>query len=361
LGDRADDEGEGMIARVVSPDALSEAEVAQWSALHRDLPSLASPYFSPAFASVIASVRSDVRVAVLEADGQTFGFFPFQRGTLGAGWPVGAMLSDYHGVIAEPDAAYDARALIRASGLKTWEFNHLVAAQTAFEPFQHSLWDSQQIDLRSGYERYLAGVESAHGPWLRELRRKARKLEREGGELTFQHHTDDSAALETLFRWKSDQFTRTGTVDLLKHDWIRDVLRKVHATQGAGFQGVLSLLLAGEQPVAAHLGLRSAGALHYWFPAYDPDFARCSPGLVLLLRLAESAALAGVDTFDLGTGDYDYKRRLSNRVAVVARGAVETPSLRAAAVRVRRTAKSLIRQTGVAPRIRVLARVLRSR
>ncbi|HLW95347.1 MAG TPA: GNAT family N-acetyltransferase [Solirubrobacteraceae bacterium] len=298
---------------------------------------------------------------MLEADGHAVGFFPFQLGAFGAGWPVGAMLSDYHGVIAAPDAFHDARALIRDSGLKTWEFDHLVAAQTAFEPFEQSRWESQQIDLRNGFEPYMTGVDKAHGPWLRELRRKGRKLEREGGELSFQLHSDDPAALETLLRWKSEQFTRTGTVNLLKHDWVREVLRKVHAAQSADFQGVLSLLLADGQPVAAHLGMRSGNTLHYWFPSYDPALARCSPGLLMLLRLAESAQRAGVDIFDLGTGDYDYKRRLSNRADVLAKGTVETPSLRAAAVRMRRTAKGLIRKTGIAPRVRLLARMLRSR
>ena len=207
----------------------------------------------------------------------------------------------------------------------------------------------------------MAGVEDAHGPWLRELRRKGRKLERENGELSFQHHSDDPAALETLLGWKSEQYARTGTVNVLKHDWVREVLRKVHEAQSAEFQGVLSVLLADGQPVAAHLGMRSGSTLHYWFPSYDPAVGRCSPGLLLLLRLAESAQLAGVETFDLGTGDYDYKRRLSNRVDVLAKGTVDTPSLRAAAVRMRRKAKSLIRQTGIAPRVRLLARTLRSR
>jgi CelD/BcsL family acetyltransferase involved in cellulose biosynthesis len=350
-----------MIARVVPPDALSESELDRWSVLHRDVPSLASPYFSPMFTSIIGSVRTDVRVAVLEVDGQTCGFFPFQLGTLGAGWPVGAMLSDYQGVIAAPDAPYDARALIRDSGLKTWEFDHLIAAQKPFEPFQQSRWESQQIDLRNGFESYIAGVEQAHGPWLQQLRRKGRKLERENGELSFQHHSDDPVALETLLRWKSEQYTRTGTVNVLKHDWVREVLRKVHEIQSAEFQGVLSLLLADGRPVAAHLGMRSRSTLHYWFPSYDPALARCSPGLLLLLRLAESAERVGVETFDLGTGDYDYKRRLSNRADVLAKGTVDTPSLRAAAVRLRRSAKSLIRQTGIAPRVRLLAQTLRSK
>ena len=361
LGERTDGQGDIVNARVVAADELTAAELALWAAIHRDVPSLASPYFSPTFSAIVASVRSDVRVAVLEASGRPLGFFPFQRGPLGAGRPVGAILSDYQGVIAAPDVAYDAKALLRDSGLKTWEFNHLVADQVAFEPFQHARYESQQIDLRNGYPAYVAGVQAAHGQWFKELQRKARKLERENGALTFVHHSDDPAALEILLQWKADQYDRTGTVNILEQDWVREVLRRVHEAQSAEFQGLLSLILAGDRPVAAHLGMRSGRTLHYWFPAYDPAVARCSPGLVLLLRIAESAELAGVETFDLGTGDYDYKGRLANRVAVVAAGTIETVSLAATAARIRRTAKGLIRDMGIAPRIRRAARRLRSR
>lgn len=295
-------------------------------------------------------------MAILEEDGQPVGFFPFQRGRFGMGRPVGTILSDIHGAVVAPDVQWDAQALMRASGLKLWEFHHLLASQAPFEPFHQIRRDSMQIDLEAGFETYLGGVEAAHGHSMRHLRRKTRKLEREHGPLSFVHHDGDPTALETLFGWKADQYTKTGTVNILEHRWVREVLGRVHATQGDDFQGLLSFILAEGRPVAAHLGMRSAGALHYWFPAYDPAFAPYSPGLILLMRLAEASQTAGVDTIDLGTGDYEFKRMLANRVVVVAEGAVTTPSAIAKAVAARRTAKTLIRRTGVAPGLRRIVR-----
>jgi CelD/BcsL family acetyltransferase involved in cellulose biosynthesis len=112
--------------------------------------------------------------------------------------------------------------------------------------------------------------------------------------------------------------------------------------------------------VAVHLGLRSGPVCHSWFPAYDPRFAAYSPGLILLLRLAESAPQAGITTIDLGSGGYEFKRTLANRSVATAAGAVELPSLAAAAGRSRRLAKSLVRRATIAPRIRRLARSLGS-
>jgi CelD/BcsL family acetyltransferase involved in cellulose biosynthesis len=120
----------------------------------------------------------------------------------------------------------------------------------------------------------------------------------------------------------------------------------------------LSIISADEQPVAVHLGLRSGPVCHSWFPAYDPRFAAYSPGLILLLRLAESAPQAGITTIDLGSGGYEFKRTLTNRRVMTAAGAVELPSLAAAAARSRRLAKSLVRRTTIAPRVRRVARSL---
>jgi len=347
-----------VIVRVVPAGSLSTRELARWSEIQRTVPSLASPFFAPEFTSIVAAARDDVSVAVLEVDQRVEGFFPFQRGRLGMGLPVGSILSDYHGVVLPDQTNLDARALIRSCGLTTWEFHHVVDSQPAFAPFHRVHAESMQIDLDDGFEPYLQWVQRNHGHSITHLRRKTRKLEREHGTIRFTAHTDDPAVLATMLRWKSAQYTKTGAVDILKQHWIRDVLGLVHRTQSDGFAGLLSIISADEQPVAVHLGLRSGPVCHSWFPAYDPRFAAYSPGLILLLRLAESAPQAGITTIDLGSGGYEFKRTLTNRSVMTAAGAVELPSLAAAAARSRRLAKSLVRRTTIAPRIRRVARSL---
>jgi CelD/BcsL family acetyltransferase involved in cellulose biosynthesis len=88
--------------------------------------------------------------------------------------------------------------------------------------------------------------------------------------------------------------------------------------------------------VAVHLGLRSDHTLSCWFPAYDVDLARYSPGLWLHLKMAEAAAQAGLRYLDLGKGDEEYKQSLKTGDLFVGEGWIERPSINARMRRLQR-------------------------
>jgi CelD/BcsL family acetyltransferase involved in cellulose biosynthesis len=136
---------------------LSEAEWRLWGEMQRDNPALDSPYFRAEFVRAVAEVRVDVHVTVLRENGNTVGFFPFQRGKLNLGKPVAGKLSDYHGVISRSDLSFAADKLLRASGLATWDFDHLVAGQNAFAPYARTEVGSPFLDLS----------QRSTGGWLR--------------------------------------------------------------------------------------------------------------------------------------------------------------------------------------------------
>jgi CelD/BcsL family acetyltransferase involved in cellulose biosynthesis len=89
-----------------------------------------------------------------------------------------------------------------------------------------------------------------------------------------------------------------------------------------GCTGTLSVLRAGGRPVAAHFGLRSERVLSYWFPAYDPNLARYTAGLGLLLRMAEESAGLGIRQIDLGRGQQRYKDEFATGELRIAQGRV---------------------------------------
>ena len=89
--------------------------------------------------------------------------------------------------------------------------------------------------------------------------------------------------------------------------WARQLLARLRLPQPDGFDGVLSTLYAGETLCAAHFGIRTGRVLHYWLSAYDEEFARCSPGLLLLMHIANEATERGIVRLDLGPGDEEYK------------------------------------------------------
>ena len=74
----------------------------------------------------------------------------------------------------------------------------------------------------------------------------------------------------------------------------------------------------------------SGATWHYWFPAYDANYRRYSPGRILLLEMIRSAAEFGVRYIDLGAGGEPYKEHVGNDAAKIASGSMELPSLVAA-------------------------------
>lgn len=158
---------------------------------------------------------------------------------------------------------------------------------------------------------------------------KERKLGRQAGTTRFVFDERDPDALRTLMEWKSAQYRRTGRRDRFAKEWINTLVRRLHELRSPGCSGVLSVLYAGERPVAAHFGLRSPTVLSCWFPAYDPEFAKYSPGLILHLRMAEAAAAAGIGMLDLGRGAAEYKDALKTGELTVYEGSVVRTGVRA--------------------------------
>lgn len=344
----------------ISARELDDGLQARWRELQRRNPDLGSPYFCPEFTLAVAAVRRDVRIVVMEEAGMPVGFFPFQRDWTGAGRAVGAPLSDAHGVIAEPGARWHAASLLRAAGLGTWEFDHLPASQAPFASFRTRLASSPALDLSPGFDAYLAAKREAGSRSLTELGRKRRKLERETGTIRFVEHEWNHRVLDQVFAWKSEQCRRSGTPDFFSWVWTRTLVSRLLETQTERFAGVLSALYSGEHLVAAHAGMRSDRVWHWWFPVYDHAFSAYSPGALLLLDVARSAAATGVEVLELGKGDDDYKRRFANLEIPLSEGCAARPSVAAAARDIKLRGEAMLRATRLADPLRpALRRVKR--
>ncbi|MFE0422387.1 GNAT family N-acetyltransferase, partial [Streptomyces sp. NPDC058953] len=280
------------------------------------------------------SGRPAARVAILwkdgEADGPPVGFLPFERGAFGRGRAIGLGVSDCQGAILRPGLGITARDLLTACGLAVWEFDNLEDGQEALGAAAAESFRSPAIDVSRGYPAYEDELRARAPKFLKTTLAKERRLARQAGDVRFVFDERDPAALATLMEWKSAQYRRTGRSDRFAKEWIAELVRRLHGSGETGCSGVLSVLYAGDRPVAAHFGLRSRTLLACWFPAYDPAFAKYSPGLVLHLRMAEGAAAAGIATLDMGRGDAEYKDSLHTRLLRVHEGAAVRPSTGAA-------------------------------
>jgi CelD/BcsL family acetyltransferase involved in cellulose biosynthesis len=313
--------------RLTNVAGMTDADWRLWLEIQESGAAYTSPYFRPEFTRAVAAVRDDVEIAVLVQDGQAIGYFPFQRGGLNLGKPVGGKLSDYHGPILREGACFHPQRIVCGCQLATWDFDHLVGPRQAFDPFITVRDRSPYLDLSEGYAAYVRQRRRAGSQVTIRAGQRARKLCREVGPVRLEYECDDDTAYQQLLAWKSEQYRRTGLADVFSYAWTLELLERLRLHRTAEFSAPLAALYAGGRLAAVCLSLRSRGVLHTWFTAYNPELERYSPGLLLFLKLAEQAESLGIRQIDLGRGSERYKWSLASAGHDIYEGTVACPSL----------------------------------
>ncbi|WP_429912836.1 GNAT family N-acetyltransferase [Glycocaulis sp.] len=311
--------------------SLGKTERDTWRSFQAADASFASPYFSLGFLDAMAAVRRDTRVLVIREAGAIKGFLPFHKGALGHARPLGGPLSDHHGFIAAPGTRFDLEAVLKAAGLKVFDFFGAIGTQTAFRDHAQLVDGSWVIDLSAGYNAWIETRSAVEPKAFRNLRARRRKLEEETVSFKFRIQDDRPEVLEKAIEWKSRQYRRTSHFDVFSVDWTRKLIDTLVKGGLDNASGLVSSLEVNGQLAAAHVGMRSDTVLHYWFPVYDPEFSKLGPGLNLLTEIARTLSGEGLREIHLGPGEYDFKRELASWQFPLASGYVAAPSLLGAA------------------------------
>jgi CelD/BcsL family acetyltransferase involved in cellulose biosynthesis len=343
-----------MQARVVNWDDVTAEEIEVWRRLQQTDTTCDSPFFCPEFTQIAASVRDDVKIAVLEEGEKAIGFFPFQLAARGLATAVAAGFSEFHGPIVESDREYTVEGLLEACGLAGWSYDHLPTCNGRFASFHQRIGGSSYLNLSQGFETYRE-AKRKESQVIDSVARKTRKLEREVGPVRFQLHNAGSEEFSRLLEWKSAQHLRTGVVDVFEQPWVVSLLRQVRDTQTEHFRGFYSVLSVASKPIAVHLGMRTKRVAHMWYPTYDQRFSAYSPRLIMMLRLARALADEGVERLDLGPGGQPYKDRLKSDSLPVAIGYAERSRIKSAVRRRLVTTRHWVRSTGEAVAGRLLS------
>jgi CelD/BcsL family acetyltransferase involved in cellulose biosynthesis len=175
--------------------------------------------------------------------------------------------------------------------------------------------------MREGFDSYLAETASM-GKSMRKQKTNLRLLNRDHGKIRFVADSRDDAALSAIFDWKAQRFSAGK-----RTPWVESVIEALYATRTPDFSGILSTLYAGDRLAAAHFGVRSDRTLYYWFPAFNPEFGRYTPGWLLIYLLLQHLESIKCDILDFGPGGEKYKEYFANSAILVHRGYVELPSL----------------------------------
>ena len=316
-------------ADILRPDALTRADAEAWRAMAAETPAFGSPLMGPDFAMLVGEVRPDAHVAVYRRAGETVGFLAHHRRPGGLGRPIGAPWSDRHALVTAAAPGFGWREALAAARLRAFRFTaladpHSVFAGAGLDGDDLAFAIAPDTPGEPYWERLRAGSPKR----FKNIRRLEHKLDREEGPLELTAGDASPEALQLLFRWKREQFRRTGLHDVLHPDWSRAMMQRLHGRGEAELTGLLITLRARGRVIAAHFGARAGGVYHPWLAAYDPDWAHASPGLVFLSMAVRAMPQAGLARYELSGGSSHYKVVFADREEALAHGAAE---LRAAA------------------------------
>jgi CelD/BcsL family acetyltransferase involved in cellulose biosynthesis len=314
---------------VIRPSALSIAESDAWRACLGGDPAWDSPFLAPGWARAVERAqrgsldiesRGGARVAVIEDDDGTRGYFPLRlRGAMAM--PAGAPMCDYQAVVSDGPLQLNAARLVSALKLDRLDFSHMLGDQPTFAPFLRGREISHGVDLSEGYADYVKAKAGQTG-LIKDLDKRRRKVEREVGPVRFEAFSTSRTALEKLIAWKRKLMRATGQTDIYEAGWPSRLLDDLFTSRDPDFGAVLFTLEFGDRLVAAHLHLRGRHTIHAWIIGHDDEVERYSPGLLLFHDIMRWMDHTPFHYLDFGAGDYRFKQQFANAGREIGHGFV---------------------------------------
>lgn len=286
------------------PAQLTEADRRQWSQWLAINPVLNSPYCELSYIEALFAVVPQARLARISRQGRTLAFLPFQlRGRVAQ--PLGAPLTDFHGLITAPDARIDLRTVLRALDLHRFEVSGWLGHNTTFSAGEAR--ERLYADVSGGFDAYYADQRAAQKKFFRNAERCRRNLDAAYAGLSFDWQAVTPDIIDWVIARKRDQYNRTGLHDVFACGWTREVLHTLAHRKSSDLRLMAGVYRNGTDVIAAEIGLSTPQDLHLWFPAYDRSAARHSPGILLSLDIMRAAAAEGIRRVDFGCADEPYK------------------------------------------------------
>jgi CelD/BcsL family acetyltransferase involved in cellulose biosynthesis len=290
----------------------------RWRHVQKSNSLFLGPCFHPELYRVAGEFFPQTKVGVVNHEGPYIGFLPYfvekKRSLIG---PVPGC--DYQALIESPGPSTDIMHIIKGLGYAAWDFENLIAEQLTPAPsFVLKENVSRKIVIPGTYDSYVQELKR-QGKSGKNLATKRRLLERDIGPIRFMSHTQDTGLLEMIYQWKTQRFGGFS-------EPLRKMIECILKTDKDGFRGCLSALYAKDTVVAVHFGMQADGTLFYWFPAFNPEMSKYSPGGLLLQELCSHLGDFQSSTLDLGPGGETYKDYFCNFKVALVCGSYELPS-----------------------------------
>jgi CelD/BcsL family acetyltransferase involved in cellulose biosynthesis len=298
-----------------------------WSALVTADPAgtfFHSPGFLKLYWEEFAERPEHLLLAFAEEDGEQVGAVAFERFGETLRFLGGTEVTDYMGPVAQPELqGAVAKELLAALGRREdWRtadlrglpedraWLDLLAEAAAAQGFSVEVAEDQNgvapfLPIPGSYEEYLANLPAK----LRhEIKRKARKLETEGGPFHVTLAQRDTLE-EYLDRFVALHRTSEGPKGVFMQPGMEIFFRRLgEAFLSRGVFNLTFIEVDGEK-VAGTIGFRFEGTYSLYNSAFDREWQQLAPGMVLVAEDIRIAIEAGCSAFDLLKGDYVYKYR----------------------------------------------------
>lgn len=307
---------------------------ARWLAVV-DADPLGTVFHTPAYLEVWADVlgaRATVHVHEVVVDGETVGVVPvaLQREGSPTGpqevvrFMGGTEVTDYPGPVARVEHRDTVVAAYLDRLLEDADWDEFVASGLVVGSGWDELWPKHaadrglpstgpavedvcpRVDLTGGFGAYL---DRLAGKQRHEMRRKARKLTRDAGDLELLEVApeDYDEALERFLAYNTATSDAKGRffANEEMQAWFRALADRLG--RGGGFR--LHELHVGGLPGAACVSLVRGDEWGLYNSAHDEALAMLAPGMVIVGELIQRAADEGATVVDLLRGGEDYKYR----------------------------------------------------
>lgn len=283
-----------------------------------------TPQYLKLYWEEFAQQPEHLLLAFAEEDGVQVGAVALERLDGTVRFLGGTEVTDYMGPVALPEVRDAvAKELLAALGRRDdWEAADLrglaedrpwlqaLTVAAAAQGFGVEVTDDQNgvapfLPIPGSFDEYLAGLPSK----LRhEIKRKARKLETEGGPYRVSVAQRDTLE-EHLDRFVELHRTSEGPKGVFMQPGMEIFFRRL----GEAFLplGVFNLTFieVGGEKIAGTIGFRHEGTFSLYNSAFDRAWQHLSPGMVLVAEDIRIAIEGGCSGFDLLKGDYAYKYR----------------------------------------------------
>jgi len=306
---------------VQSVDSLTDADWTAWKTMRAANSALISPYFHPDYTRLLSELRPDVSIASFyDIDGKPLAFLPIQGKRFAR--PVGAPMSDYHGLITDrSELTYE--TCLEGTNIGALHVSHITDPDRLRATQILSQEETACFVIEETVDAWRESKDSSYRRHLKSNRRRIRKASEAIGEPRIALFSRDIDVYQTLLDWKRAKFSDTGKYDVLSAEWTQSLIRKLwERGQHADLRCDMHALYFGDRLAAIDLGLSDGVTFHSWMVAYDDDLSEYAPGIQLLEKLIDATPDTGYSRYDLGAGLGGYKRHYATHASVVMGGFV---------------------------------------